>query len=191
MAAVTVTKKDQIAHVELSRPKAGNAMNTAFWKEFRAAFEDLAEDTTVRCIVLSAQGKFFTVGLDIKDTSLLSTDAPDPARKSWILRKKILELQESFNAMEKCPQPVIVCSHNACIGGGIDLMCAADIRYCTTDAWFSVKEVDIGLAADVGTLQRIQNVTGNSSLVRELAYTARYVINQHLVRVMYLGTNVR
>lgn len=75
--------------------------------------------------------------------------------------------------MEKCPQPVLVAVHNACIGGGIDLMTACDIRYCTQDAFFSIKEVDVGLAADVGTLQRIQHVIGASSLVRELAYTAR------------------
>lgn len=176
-ATVTVTKKDQIAHVELSRPKAGNAMNTAFWKEFREAFQELAMDTTVRAIVVSGQGKFFTVGLDIKDTSMLVVDAPDAARKAFYLRKKISEMQETFTAMERCPQPVIVCAHNACIGGGIDLLSAADIRFCTNDAWFTIKEVDIGLAADVGTLQRIQHVVGNASLVRELAFTARLVHN--------------
>jgi delta(3,5)-delta(2,4)-dienoyl-CoA isomerase len=172
---VTVTKKDHVAHVELSRPAQGNAMNAAFWREYRDAFRALADDSEVRCIVVSAQGKFFSVGLDIKDQGVLAlpTESEDPARRAFHYRRKILEMQETFSVMEKCPQPVIVCAHNACIGGAIDLLSAADIRMCSKDAFFSIKEVDIGLAADVGTLQRIQGVTGNSSLVRELAYTAR------------------
>lgn len=174
MSTVTCTKNGSIAQVELSRPAQGNAMNAAFWKEFRETFQALAKDTEVRCIILSGQGKFFTVGLDIKDTSLLALpDDADSARKAFHMRNKILEMQETFNVIEKCPQPVIACVHNACIGGGIDMICACDIRLCTKDAFFSIKEVDIGLAADVGTLQRIQHVIGSSSLVRDLAYTAR------------------
>ena len=97
----------------------------------------------------------------------------DAARKGFHLRSHIMELQDSFTAMERCPQPVIVCTHGAVIGGAIDLCCAADIRMCTKDAWFCIKEVDIALAADVGTLQRLHHVMGNMSLARELAYTAR------------------
>lgn len=175
MATVQVTKVGMVAHVELSRPKQGNAMNAAFWKEYREVFQKLAIDGDVRCIVVSAQGKFFTAGLDIKDQSVLAlpTDSNDNARRAYHMRRKVLEMQETFTSMEKCPQPVIVCVHGACIGGGIDLISASDIRYCTKDAFFSIKEVDIGLAADVGTLQRIQHVTGNASLVRELAFSAR------------------
>lgn len=73
----------------------------------------------------------------------------------------------------KCQKPVIACVHGFCVGGGVDLMTACDIRYCTQDAWYSVKEVDIGLAADIGTLQRFPKIVGNDSLVRELVYTAR------------------
>lgn len=184
METVTVTKKDHVAHVELSRAKQGNAMNSAFWKEYRETFQALAKDSDVRCIVLSAQGKFFTVGLDIKDQSVLAlpTDSDDNARRAFHMRRKILEMQETFTAMERCPQPVIICVHNACIGGGIDLMTAGDIRYCTKDAFFSIKEVDIGLAADVGTLQRIQLVTGNASLVRELAFSARRMQSEEALR---------
>jgi len=175
MTTVVVTKSEGIAHVEIARPKQGNAMNSVFWREYREAFQALAEDTSVRCIIVSGQGKFFTAGLDIKDTEVMGikNESDDPARRAFHFRKKILEMQETFSSMEKCPQPVIICVHNACIGGGIDLICAGDIRICTKDAFFSVKEVDIGLAADVGTLQRIQFVTGNASLVRDLAFTAR------------------
>lgn len=174
-STVKLTKEGHIAHVELSRPKQGNAMNSAFWKEFRELFQALGKDRDVRCVVISAQGKHFTVGLDIKDSSMLAApkDVDDAARITHYNRNLILELQESFTAMERIPQPVIVCIHGAAIGGGIDLATAADIRYSTKDAFFSIKEVDIGLAADVGTLQRIQHVVGSSSLVRELAYSAR------------------
>mmetsp|Transcript_7468 Transcript_7468/g.16226 ORF Transcript_7468/g.16226 Transcript_7468/m.16226 type:complete len:255 (+) Transcript_7468:168-932(+) len=158
-------------------------MNLVFWREYRQCFEELARDSSCRAIVVSGRGKYFSVGLDIKDPSMLGVatggggdenkEQRDTARKIYDLRKKILVLQETFTAMERCPQPVIVACHNATIGGAIDLLCAADIRVCSKDCWFSIKEVDIGLAADVGTLQRLHHVLGNSSLARELCYTAR------------------
>lgn len=89
------------------------------------------------------------------------------------IRRKVLETQESFNAIEAIPQPVIVVGHGAVVGGGIDLMCACCIRYASKDAWFTIKEVDVGIAADVGTLQRLPKIVGNEGLVRELAYTSR------------------
>jgi len=177
---VTVTVLDgHVAHVEMNRPKHGNAFNTQLWDDYRRAFEDIAADANVRAVVLTGAGKFFTVGLDIKDPKQAATlmgdggVAPDPARKAYQIRNLILKLQDTFTAMERCPQPVIACGHSAIIGAGVDLMCAADVRFCAKDAWFSIKEVDIGMAADVGTLQRIQHCIGNASLVRELAYTAR------------------
>merc|ERR1719316_2443332 len=84
----------------------------------------------------------------------------------------VLRIQDSFNAIEACPQPVVVVGHGAVVGGGIDLMCACCVRYASSDAWFTIKEVDVGLAADVGTLQRLPKIVGNQSLVREWAYTA-------------------
>lgn len=154
-------------------------MNSVFWREYREVFQLLQHDRDCRAIVVSGNGKFFTVGLDIKDPSILgaSTDddgeEKDPARKFWSTRQTVLEMQETFTSMERCPQPVIVACHSAVIGAGMDLMTAADIRLCSKDAWFSIKEVDIGLAADVGTLQRLHHVMGNNSLARELCYTAR------------------
>jgi delta(3,5)-delta(2,4)-dienoyl-CoA isomerase len=180
-STITVTKQGLVAHVELSRPKQGNALNAQMWEDFHTVFNALAKDTSVRCIVLSGQGKFFCVGLDLKDAAnSLSTgddgegkEKRDPARQAYALYNHIQYLQQSFTALEKCPQPIIACAHNAVIGGGIDLLCASCIRFCTKDAWFSIKEADIGIAADVGTLQRIGYCIGNASLVRELAYTAR------------------
>lgn len=97
----------------------------------------------------------------------------DAARKAYRNRAFIQDFQDSFTAIELCSKPVIAAIHGACVGGGIDLITACDIRYCSKDAFFSVKEVYVGLAADVGTLQRLPKVIGNHSLVRELCYTAR------------------
>ena len=90
-----------------------------------------------------------------------------------LLQTSVVPFQEAFTAVEKCIKPVIACVHSACVGGGIDLITACDIRLCSADAWFCVKEVDVGLTADIGTLQRLPKIVGNDSLVRELAYTAR------------------
>ncbi|XP_017787871.1 PREDICTED: delta(3,5)-Delta(2,4)-dienoyl-CoA isomerase, mitochondrial [Habropoda laboriosa] len=145
-------------------------------KEFKICFNELATEPECRVIILSGVGKAFTAGIDIKDIMKLGQELAeheDVARKCKILQLKIKEYQESFSAIEQCPKPVIAVVHGACIGAGIDMISAADIRYCTLDAWFQVKEVALGMAADVGTLQRFPKIIGSDSLVRELVYTAR------------------
>jgi delta(3,5)-delta(2,4)-dienoyl-CoA isomerase len=97
----------------------------------------------------------------------------DIARKCRKMYKIVQKCQDSMSSLEKCVKPVIVAIHNGCIGAGVDMICGADIRYCSSDAYFQIKEVDVGLAADVGTLQRLPKIVGNESLVRELAFTAR------------------
>lgn len=95
------------------------------------------------------------------------------SRRGHWLEKTIKNAQESITALELCLKPVIVGIHSACVGAGVNLITAADIRYCTDDAWFQVKEVEIGMAADVGALQRLPKIVGNQSLVREWCYTGR------------------
>lgn len=95
------------------------------------------------------------------------------AEKLFFLKQLIPKMQESFSLIERCNKPVIAAMHNGCIGGGIDMSACADIRYCSSDAWFQIKEVDLGLAADLGTLSRFPKVVGNDSLCRELVYTGR------------------
>lgn len=150
-------------------------MNKAFWSEMVTCFNEIAEDPDCRVVVVSGAGKMFTAGIDLMDmaSDVLQPQGDDTARISWNLRKTISKYQETFSVIEKCPKPVVVAVHGACIGGGVDLITACDIRLCTQDAWFQVKEVDIGLAADVGTLQRLPKVIGSRSLVNELALTAR------------------
>ncbi|GAB5356312.1 hypothetical protein AAMO2058_000280000 [Amorphochlora amoebiformis] len=163
---------DFVASVELARPKALNAMNQVFVKECGIVFQRLRYDPRVRVIVLSGQGKHFSAGLDLSDSPLQNEEG-DVGRKAIKFRKLIHDFQSSFTAIEKCLKPVLCAIHGATIGGAIDMITAADIRFCTKDAFFSVKEVDIGIAADVGTLQRLPKVIGSESLVRELCFTAR------------------
>lgn len=169
----------------MNRPDKYNAMNNTFWREIGEVFNQLGSDEDCRAIVLSANGKIFTSGLDFTDMNdLLSIvmSEDDIARKCQKMKAKIASYQESFSQLEKCPKPVVAAVHSACVGGGVDLICAADVRYATADAWFQVKEVDVGLAADVGTLQRLPRVIGNESLVRELAFTARKMFSSEALQ---------
>ncbi|XP_038641949.1 delta(3,5)-Delta(2,4)-dienoyl-CoA isomerase, mitochondrial isoform X3 [Scyliorhinus canicula] len=170
--------RDSVLHVELNRPEKRNAMNKTLWREMVECFQRIAQDTDQRVVVVSGAGKMFTAGIDLLDMAgeVLQPQGDDTARKAWHMRNTILQYQESFNVIEKCSKPVIAAVHGACIGGGVDLITACDIRLCSRDAWFQVKEVDIGMAADVGTLQRLPKVIGNASLVSELVYTARMMM---------------
>ncbi|XP_070826246.1 delta(3,5)-Delta(2,4)-dienoyl-CoA isomerase, mitochondrial-like [Chaetodon trifascialis] len=164
-----------ITHVELHRPDKLNTMNKAFWREMVDCFNEISENPDCRVVVVSGAGKIFTAGIDLHDlaSSVLQPEGDDTARLSWNMRKTIMKYQDTFSVIERCPRPVVVAVHGACIGGGLDLITACDIRLCTQDAWFQVKEADIGLAADLGTLQRLPKVIGSRSLVNELALTVR------------------
>ncbi|ELT88828.1 hypothetical protein CAPTEDRAFT_153757 [Capitella teleta] len=167
--------KEFVYEVTLNRPDALNSMNKEFWYEIPACFNQISADPNCRVVVLTASGRLYTAGLDLTglgDTLTFENDM-DPARIALKITNGIRDFQKTFTAIEKCDKPVIAAIHNACIGGGVDLITSCDIRYCTKDAFFQIKEVDIGLAADVGTLQRLPKIVGNDSLVRELVYTAR------------------
>lgn len=126
-----------------------------------------------RCILLTGSGKAFSAGIDTSDTSFFPSqnDKGDVARKALSFRSQIIEMQNCFTAVEDCPVPVIAAIHGACIGAGIDLACCTDVRLCSPSARFSIREVRLGLAADVGTLQRLPKIVGNGSRVRELCLT--------------------
>uniref|UniRef100_A0A2I3TS23 Delta(3,5)-Delta(2,4)-dienoyl-CoA isomerase, mitochondrial n=1 Tax=Pan troglodytes TaxID=9598 RepID=A0A2I3TS23_PANTR len=158
---VTSAQK-HVLHVQLNRPNKRNAMNKVFWRS------DLLDELH----------HAFSPGIDLMDmaSDILQPKGDDVARISWYLRDIITRYQETFNVIERCPKPVIAAVHGGCIGGGVDLVTACDIRYCAQDAFFQVKEVDVGLAADVGTLQRLPKVIRNQSLVNELAFTARKML---------------
>ena len=168
-----VSKSDGIAHIELSCPEEFNRMPPAFWEEFPAAVAEMDADGYARVLVLSSTGKHFSSGMDLK----VFTDAPPPTtrdrgRLGEAGVRRIALAQDAFNGLEEMRIPVIAAIQGGCIGGGMDMVAACDIRYCTADAFFCIQEINIGLAADVGTLQRLPLLIPDG-LMRELAYTGR------------------
>ena len=165
--------EDGIAQVELTRGSEFNTMNKAFWPEMVKIFGEIENEPLARVVVLSGQGRHFTSGLDLNDfTAGLTATEGEPARSAEALRRTILNMQETMTVLDRCRLPVLAAIQGACIGGGIDLISACDIRYCTEDAFFCVQETNIGMTADVGTLQRLPHMLPYG-ILRELTYTGR------------------
>jgi len=146
------------------------------WWEIGDAFRLLGTlGDGCRCILLTGSGAAFSGGIDTSDTSFFPSQDDDNdddiARKALAFRSQILEMQNCFTAVEECLVPVVAAIHGACIGAGVDLACCADVRLCSSSARFSIREVRLGLAADVGTLQRLPKIVGHGSRVRELCLT--------------------
>jgi enoyl-CoA hydratase/carnithine racemase len=159
-----------VAWLILNRPEKRNTMGTNFFKELSEHLENLDKDSEVRTVIIKAEGKSFTAGTDLEEAgSLLSGQAADQREAT---RKKIMRLQEDITAIEHCSKPVIAAIHSHCIGGGIDLISACDIRIATEDAVFSIRETPMGIIADLGTLQRLPDIIGHGWF-RELALTGR------------------
>lgn len=174
---------DHVLHVELNRPEKRNAMNRDLFREITNCFNEIANDKQCRAVVISGAGKMFSAGIDYMDmmdmmTSVVSssdssTQRDDIASRAKFTRHMVALLQNSFTSISKCHKPVISAIHSGCIGAGMDLITATDIRFASKDAFFSVREVGIGMAADLGTLQRLPKIVGNDSLARDLAFTGR------------------
>lgn len=168
-----VSIESQVATVCLNRPDKANAMNGPMWDDLQRCFEWLDGESGVRAIILAGNGKHFCAGLDLAAfADVLQGSASEPARRAEQLRRTVLRLQGNLTAIERCRVPVLAAIHNTCIGGGVDMTCCADMRYATEDAYFSIREIDIGMTADVGTLQRLPRIIPDG-VVRELAYTGR------------------
>ncbi len=159
-----------VAWLTLNRPEKRNTMGTNFFKELSGHLEQLDQNPAVRAVVIKAEGKSFTAGTDLEEAgSLLSGQAADQREAT---RRKILKLQDGLTSIERCSKPVIAAIHSHCIGGGIDLISACDIRIATEDAVFSIRETPMGIIADLGTLQRLPYIIGHGWF-RELALTGR------------------
>ena len=165
-----------VATLRLNRPERGNALNATLWQEIRQAFEWLDRTAEVRVVVLQGEGKHFCTGIDLQMLMELNQQIRNDCegRSREALRRIILDLQDTLTSLERCRKPVLAAIHGACIGGGVDLICCADMRYACADASFCIKEIDIGMTADVGTLQRLPRLIGEG-MARELAYTGRTV----------------
>ena len=181
----SVEKKGQIAWVWLNRPEKKNAMNPPAWTETIPIFKELDEDDEIRAVVMAGKGPCFSAGIDLISMVPLFSELMDKQQYGGIKRKffeKILGLQDGISAMEKCRKPVIAAIHSHCLGGGLDLATACDIRLCTKDAIFSLREAAIGFVADVGVLQRIPHIVGQG-IARELAFTAKDINAQRALAI--------
>jgi enoyl-CoA hydratase len=178
---LTIEQQENVATLWLDRPEARNAMGVALWRDLPRAMDALAEDSDVRAVVIAARGDHFTVGLDLKAMGgILSGgsqrggdgDKPSRATQGKTSRAEIGRLQRSVTAVADCPKPVIAAVHGYCIGGGVDLIAACDIRLASADAIFSVREAKIAIVADLGSLQRLPSILGMGH-VNELAFTGK------------------
>lgn len=182
-SAFKVELTDNIAHVQINRPEKVSAMNAAFWEEIIDIFQWIDDTDAVRAVVISGAGKHFSAGIDLMMlASLAGQMGKDVGRNARFLRKTIQRLQASFTAVDNCRKPVLAAVQGYCIGGAIDLISACDMRYCSNDARFSIKEIDMGMAADVGTLQRLPRIIGDG-MMRELAFTGRNVAADEALRI--------
>ncbi|KQR98255.1 enoyl-CoA hydratase [Williamsia sp. Leaf354] len=173
--AFSVDISDHVAQVTLLGPGKGNAMGRAFWTELPQVFAELDADPDVRAVVLAASGKHFSFGLDLAEMGgdfapLLAERALAGPRSRF--HTLVKSMQASVTAVADSRTPVIAAIQGWCIGGGVDLIAAADIRYASADAKFSVREAKIGIVADIGSLQRLPAIIGEGHL-RELAYTGK------------------
>jgi len=171
----TSLSNDGVLTVALNRPKKMNAMNMQFFKDVTKCFNRVRDNQEdIRVVLLIGNGKVFSAGLDLRSPPL------PPAQKNKEMGRKVNNaiefikmLQESNNAVANCQKPVICLMHGVTYGGAVDLSSACDVRWCSEDVRFSIKEVDIGICADLGTMARVPKIVGNNSLFRELCYTGR------------------
>jgi enoyl-CoA hydratase len=164
-----------IAHLKLNRPDKMNSMNRAFWSALPAIVRDIDENARARVIVISSTGKHFSAGMDLEvfaENGALASGQQDPHVAAEAFRHLVLALQGTFSCLDEARIPVIAAIQGGCIGGAVDMTSACDIRYCTADAFFCIQEINIGMVADVGTLQRLPKLVP-LGVVKELAYTGR------------------
>ncbi len=171
-----VNVENRVAQVVINRPDKMNAFNAKAWEELQEIFEEIDNSPEVRVSVLSGAGKHFSAGIDLEMLMGMQQQIKDDCegRMRENMRRFILKLQGHINAIEKCRKPVIASVHGACIGGALDIVAACDMRYCTNDSFFCLKEIDLGIVADLGVLQRLPYLIGEG-LTREMAFTARKV----------------
>jgi enoyl-CoA hydratase len=169
--------ENDIAHICLNRPDKRNSMIPSFWEDLPNVIEDIDGNARARVIVISSTGPVFTAGMDLNAFAPKQHENPDDAKRDRIRHGAAFydtarKTQAAFNALEDCRLPVLAAIQGGCVGGGLDMVTACDMRYCTQDAFFTIFEINIGMTADVGTFPRLVQQMPEG-LVRELAYTGR------------------
>jgi len=179
---VEVSEKDRIGTIWLNRPEKHNALSKDMWVDIPLALTELTGRDSVRVIVVAARGPAFTVGIDLEFLSGLTPQGSSPAEANRSTYRKIKELQGTMTAVAECPKPVIAAIHGHCIGAGIDLITACDIRLADVSAVFGVRETRLGLAADVGTLQRLPRILAPGHCA-ELVFTGHDIDASEALRI--------
>jgi|TARA_R100000501_G_scaffold5804_1_gene12747 enoyl-CoA hydratase len=187
LETLRVETADHIARVTLTRGDEFNTMTPQFWEDVITAFAHIEGEASVRAVVIASTGRHFTAGLDLKSASNPFGDSGDPARQRVHFLNHVKRLQHSFTVIDQCRVPVIAAIQGGCIGGGVDLVTACDLRVITADGWFAIAEIDVGIVADVGTLQRIPHLLPQG-LVRELAYTGRRFPAEEAARYAFVNS---
>ncbi|HXX90773.1 MAG TPA: crotonase/enoyl-CoA hydratase family protein [Acidimicrobiales bacterium] len=191
---LTVEHDGHVATLWLDRPEARNALGPAFWADLPVAMAELAAARDVRAVVVAARGPHFSVGLDLKAMGELlggggggadggqGGTGPSFAARATAARPLILRMQHAVTSVAECPKPVIAAVHGYCIGGGVDLAAACDIRLSSADAVFSVRETRMAIVADLGSLQRLPRIIGKGHLA-ELAYTGKDITAERAAQI--------
>lgn len=169
--------ENDIAHICLNRPDKRNSMIPSFWEDLPNVIEEIDSNAKARVIVISSTGPVFTAGMDLNAFTPKQHASSDEAKRERVRHGAAFydtarKTQAAFNALEDCRLPVLAAIQGGCVGGGLDMVTACDMRYCTADAFFTIFEINIGMTADVGTFPRLVQQMPEG-LVRELAYTGR------------------
>lgn len=170
---------DKVGHIKMNRPDKANSMIAEFWNELPEIVDEMSASGSVRAVVLSGEGRHFCSGMDLSvfsasgsDVGPATSSGKHTSRRGERFRSTAMKLQDSFTALERARMPILCAIQGACVGGGIDMVSAADLRYASESAFFCIAEINIGMTADVGTLQRMPRLVPEG-IVRELAYTGR------------------
>jgi enoyl-CoA hydratase len=176
------TTSDHVAHLVLNRPEAMNTMHPAFWRELDAVLTTLHREGKARALVISSTGKHFSAGMALETFGgAITMDDRSPEGRAAIY-DLLTDMQQTFTKLESLRIPVIAAIQGGCVGGAVDMVTACCIRYATADAFFCIQEINIGMVADVGTLQRLPKLIP-LGLVKELAYTGRRLGAQRALAV--------